>query len=124
MRRYGCKGHVGCGFGRPILALLHEDRANAVSDASLAGEDAHHSCSAFDFAVKAEAFQAVVRPLYKGRSKFSPKFLERAARMVIEHRANCPSQWMALTSIAGKVGCMTETQRGEPKGRISGAGGQ
>ena len=42
------------------------------------------------------------------RNKFSPEFRERAVRMVDEHREDYPSEWAALTSIAGKVGCTTE----------------
>jgi transposase len=45
------------------------------------------------------------------RNKFSPEFRDRAVRMVAEHRGDYPSEWAALTSIAGKVGCTTETLR-------------
>ena len=45
------------------------------------------------------------------RNKFSPEFRDRAVRMVEEHRGDYPSEWAALTSIAGKVGCTTETLR-------------
>ena len=45
------------------------------------------------------------------RNKFSPEFRDRAVRMVDEHRGDCPSEWAAMTSIAGKVGCTTETLR-------------
>ena len=45
------------------------------------------------------------------RSKFSPEFRDRAVRMVAEHCGDYPSQWAAMTSIAGKVGCTTETLR-------------
>jgi transposase len=31
--------------------------------------------------------------------------------MVGEHRADYASEWAALTSIAGKIGCTTETLR-------------
>lgn len=45
------------------------------------------------------------------RNKFSPEFRDRAVRMVDEHRSDYPSEWAAMTSIAGKVGCTTETLR-------------
>jgi len=45
------------------------------------------------------------------RNKFSPEFRDRAVRMVEEHRGDYPSEWAAMTSIAGKVGCTTETLR-------------
>lgn len=45
------------------------------------------------------------------RNKFSPEFCDRAVRMVDEHRGDYPSKWAAMTSIAGKVGCTTETLR-------------
>lgn len=41
----------------------------------------------------------------------SPEFRDRAVRMVDEHRGDYPSEWAAMTSIAGKVGCTTETLR-------------
>lgn len=45
------------------------------------------------------------------RNKFSSEFRDRAVRMVDEHRGDYPSEWAAMTSIAGKVGCTTETLR-------------
>ena len=45
------------------------------------------------------------------RNKFSPEFRDRAVRMVDEHRGDYPSEWAAMISIAGKVGCTTETLR-------------
>ncbi len=45
------------------------------------------------------------------RNKFSGEFRDRAVRMVAEHRGDYPSEWAALTSIAGKIGCTTETLR-------------
>lgn len=47
----------------------------------------------------------------KTTNKFSPEVRERAVRMVGEHRAGYPSEWAAMTSIAGKIGCTTETLR-------------
>ena len=43
--------------------------------------------------------------------KYSPEGRERAVRMVREHGPEHPSQWAAITSIAGKFGCSTETLR-------------
>jgi transposase-like protein len=45
------------------------------------------------------------------RNKFSPEVRERAVRMVVEHRADYGSEWAAMTSIAGKIGCTAETLR-------------
>ena len=42
-------------------------------------------------------------------TKFSPEVRERAVRMVFEHRAEHPSQWSAVESIAGKIGCVPQT---------------
>ena len=41
--------------------------------------------------------------------KFSPEVRERAVRMVREHRDEHPSQWAAIESIAGKIGCTAQT---------------
>ena len=45
------------------------------------------------------------------RSRYSPEVRERAVRMVREHGAEHPSQWAAIASIAGKLGCTSETLR-------------
>ena len=45
------------------------------------------------------------------RNKLSPEFRDRAVRMVDEHRGDYLSAWAAMTSIAGNVGCTTETLR-------------
>ena len=45
------------------------------------------------------------------RTKFSPEVRDRAVRMVEEHRADYGSEWAAITSIAGKIGCTAETLR-------------
>jgi transposase len=45
------------------------------------------------------------------RSKYSPEVRERAVRMVREHGPEHASQWAAITSIAGKIGCTAETLR-------------
>jgi transposase-like protein len=44
-------------------------------------------------------------------SRYSPEVRERAVRMVREHGAEHPSQWPAIASIAGKLGCTAETLR-------------
>jgi transposase-like protein len=41
--------------------------------------------------------------------KFSPEVRERAVRMVQEHRADSPSLWAAIESIAPKIGCVPQT---------------
>jgi transposase len=46
-----------------------------------------------------------------GRSKYSPEVRERAVRMVWEHQAEYESQWAAMESIGGKIGCTAETLR-------------
>jgi len=43
--------------------------------------------------------------------KFSPEVIERAVRLVREAKDEYPSQWAAIESIAGKIGCTTETLR-------------
>ena len=45
----------------------------------------------------------------KKSPKFSPEVRERAVRMVLEHRSDHPSQWAAIESIAGKIGCVPQT---------------
>ena len=48
-----------------------------------------------------------------GASKpFSPEVRERAVRLVREHQGEYATQWAAITSIAGKIGCSAETLRG------------
>jgi transposase len=43
--------------------------------------------------------------------KFSPEVVERAVRMVFDAKDQYPSQWTAIESIAGKIGCTAETLR-------------
>src|SRR5215510_10745724 len=43
--------------------------------------------------------------------KYSPEVRERAVRMVFERQAEHESQWAAIISIAGKIGCTAESLR-------------
>ena len=45
------------------------------------------------------------------RSRYSPEVRERAVRMVWEQQEEHDSQWAAIRSIAGKIGCSSETLR-------------
>ncbi len=45
------------------------------------------------------------------RSRFSSEVRERAVRMVFEHGGEYDSEWGAMRSIAGKIGCTAETLR-------------
>jgi transposase len=45
------------------------------------------------------------------KSKYSPEVRERAVRLVFEHQGEYESQWAAIESIAGKMGCTAETLR-------------
>ena len=42
-------------------------------------------------------------------NKFSPEVRERAVRLVLEHRGDYPSLWLAVESIAPKIGCVPQT---------------
>ena len=42
---------------------------------------------------------------------YSPEVRERAVRMVLEHRSEYGSQWAAIGSVAGKIGCTPESLR-------------
>ena len=43
--------------------------------------------------------------------KYSAEVRDRAVRMVLEHQDGHGSQWAAIESIAGKIGCTAETLR-------------
>src|SRR6266545_5823848 len=45
------------------------------------------------------------------RPRYPQELRERAVRLVREHRAEYPSEWAAITSIAGKLGIGTEALR-------------
>jgi transposase len=45
------------------------------------------------------------------RSRYPQELRERAVRIVHEHRDEYPSEWAAITSIAGKLGVGTEALR-------------
>jgi transposase-like protein len=45
----------------------------------------------------------------KTSPKYSPEVRERAVRMVFDHADQHASQWAAITSIAAKIGCSTQT---------------
>ena len=43
--------------------------------------------------------------------RYAPEVRERAVRLVLEHQGEHESQWAAINSIAGKIGCTPETLR-------------
>ena len=48
----------------------------------------------------------------KAAANCSPEVRERAVRMMLEGTGERGSQWIAIGSIATKIGCTTETLRG------------
>ena len=47
----------------------------------------------------------------KRNPPFPAEVRERAVRMVLEHGGEHPTQWAAISSVAGKIGCTGETRR-------------
>jgi transposase len=45
------------------------------------------------------------------RTRYSPEVRDRAVRLVLDHQEEHGSQWQAIQSIAGKVGCTPESLR-------------
>ena len=45
------------------------------------------------------------------QGRYSLEVRERAVRLVLEHQDEYESQWAAMSSIAEKIGCTTETLR-------------
>ena len=47
----------------------------------------------------------------KTAASYSPEVRERAVRLVLDGGGDHPTQWAAINSVAGKIGCTTETLR-------------
>jgi transposase len=41
--------------------------------------------------------------------RYAPEVRERAVRMVLDHQGEYPTQWAAIESIAGKIGCTSQS---------------
>jgi len=58
------------------------------------------------------------------RSKYPAELRERAVRLVLEQQGTHDSQWAAISSIAEKMGCSSETLRKWLRQAERDAGGQ
>src|SRR5271157_2489286 len=47
----------------------------------------------------------------KSQKRYPAELRERAVRLVFENQGGHESQWAAMSSIAGKIGCTAETLR-------------
>ena len=45
----------------------------------------------------------------KTTNKFAPEVRDRVVRMVLDHGAEHPSRWVAVVSVASKIGCSAHT---------------
>jgi len=45
------------------------------------------------------------------QTRYAPELRERAVRMLLDQQGEYDSQWAAMSSIAAKFGCTTETLR-------------
>jgi transposase-like protein len=58
----------------------------------------------------------------KPTNKFSPEVRDRAVRIVDERRADYGSEWAAMTSTAGKIGCTAGTSGAKSRRQRSAQG--
>ena len=47
----------------------------------------------------------------KRNTRYSPEVRERAVRLVLDQQGQHESQWAAIESVAGKMGCTAESLR-------------